>query len=239
MKCIAIAGLMSIALVSAFADNVTVAGSSTGDFSGVSSGTVNLSGNTWTYSGSGTNKSTLSFTGDTFGFFDQCLFNCITPVTVDLGTLTDTNNGRTNPAQELTGTLSVDVNFTTPTGGSESFPLSIAIDEAFNRSDSDSVLGLGNSDGPSSTFIIDGEDYTVTLDGFFNGPFNSNGPLTSLTTSNDSHNSASLWATITATACSEDPDPVPEPAYGPVMGAISVALLAFSFRKRAKGMSSR
>jgi len=69
-----------------------------------------------------------------------------------LGTLTDTNNLFENDEQDVTATLNVAVNFTTPSGGKAPFVLGIGVDEAFNGIDSDGVIDLSQFNGPSTHF---------------------------------------------------------------------------------------
>ncbi len=227
-------GVLVIALVPAFADSMPVAGSGSGTFGPIQSGTLSNGNTVWTYDGVGFGSSILSFTGDNFpGFLDiNCGFTtCTTPTTVDLGTLTQFNNYFSNTNQDLTGTLNIDVNFTTPSGQSSLFAYGIGIDESFNRLDSDSVVDLLNFDGPSQSFTVGGETYTVTLDGFYNGLFNLNGPLSYLDTPNiDGTSSASLYATITSAPAIAS---TPEPTSILLLGS-AVFLTAAAARKRRK-----
>ena len=239
-----LAGLMIVALVPAFADSMPVAGSGSGTFSSPTGGSVIGGGSTWWYSGNSDHASTLTFAGNSFpGGPNACgTTTCTTPVTVDLGTLTDANNKSANTNQDLTATLTIDVNFTNPGGGLADFPLTIGLSENINSSHQDNVLDLGNFNGASTSFVIGGEKYTVTLEGFTanscSGPCAPNGSnaLSSLTTDNDSNNSADLWAQITSApnlTTNTDTPAVPEPASVLLLATIGGAV-AFASRKRRK-----
>jgi len=227
-----IAAVAAIALVPSFADVMPIAGSTSGTFSGISGGTLSSGNTLWTYD-TGDGVSTLKFTGNTFDSTQNCLSfgpGCSTPANVDLGTLTDTNDRHDNTNQTLSGTLNLTISFTTPAGGTATFSGAIGINEVCGLlGDSDCVTGLNNFDPPPSfTFTAGSDQYTVTLDGFYQGIF---GPQSEFDTANNHTGSADLWATVTSKPTTNGQ--VPEPTSVLLLGTIGGAVVLAS-RKRRK-----
>jgi len=216
-----LAVFMVLALVPLFADNVPIGGNVTGTFSGIPVANGNGT-NTWIYDSNSDGSSTLTFAGNSFSGLTGPILGII-----DLGTLTDNNSSIVNKVQNVTATLTVDVDFTTPNAGDQAFAFTVGVDEHFLLGfGADAVVDLSTFNGPSTTFSVGSEEYTVTLDGFWAGII----PLSFFDTGNDNSNSADLWATITSSPLTPA---VPEPA-SVILLASAGGMMALSLRRRKK-----
>jgi len=222
-----IVGLVVIALAPAFADNLLVVGGpTTGTFSNQTAGTLHLGDSSWTYAGSGDFSSTLTFLSGDLGFLG------VTPVgPFVIGILTDDNNdarGKHDTADTtVTANLDVNVPFLFPTLDTVSFDgsgLTVSVEENFNAAHDDQVQGLNNFEGQTAGFTYNGQQYLVTLEGFYSHFLNQNGgPISSFDTA-DGSNSAYLWADITA---------VPEPSSAILLITIC-GMAGLTLRQRRK-----
>src|SRR5579864_2361213 len=147
--------------LAAYADILPVAGTTAGAFSNATGGS-SASGNIWTY-GNGSGASNV--------VFNTAVFSGMTPADFWFGSLT-VNNTSNGDHGTFTSNLGLAVSFTTPSGQLVNFSDALELLAVSGSHNSDTlVLDFGGLPGPK-TFTVGSENYTVTLDGYFDGQGN-------------------------------------------------------------------
>jgi len=155
----------AVSCISAWADTVPVAGSTTGVFSNISVGSLSNGDTEWDF---GNGNSKVTFTGVTFGV-PTTLF---TPIYVNLGTISLS----AGPAAGVdsgtdTATLSTTVSFTTPNvpnAGTFSDALNLVVNKLAVNNVTDALsVNISTSSLAPFSFQVGSEIYTVTYLGLF------------------------------------------------------------------------
>jgi hypothetical protein len=194
-KSILLAFLVFVLCAGAYADVVTVAGSTDGSY--VSSTVGSVTSTTWSFD-PGNNLSTLVYAGGATFSGDTTLTG------VDLGSLTLTNGGNGGNIKSGTAELDLTVTFTTP-GGSTTIDdqLSLSIVNGANGME---VVVTGT---PSNSFTFGTETFTVMVNGLYDAA-SGGSLLSSLSVDNPGSGKATATGTAyllgTISACTTGAD---------------------------------
>jgi hypothetical protein len=206
---------ISVFLVPAFADVMSVTGSASGAFANPSGGSVN--GATWTYYAT----DTVTFAG--------AAFNGSTPESFDFGTIT-LNHPVNSGTSTLTADLDLTVNFTTPNGQHVNFVDGLQLQTQNGNHPDTLVLNFMGFPGPQS-FTVGGETYTVSYSGFSSSS-STFASVSSLTVDRGSSGSAYLWGSITADPNSVTTASVPEPGSVILLATVAGGIVLARRRKK-------
>ena len=180
-----------ILLLPAYADNLSLSGSTSGQFSNPTGGST-ASGNKWYYSN----------TSDYVSFDGVTLFTGQTPSSFEFGRITLTNYAN-GPDATFTADLNVIVNFTDPLGQMVTFSdgLQIIAKPGGGQSGHGDGIDLAFHGFPGpQTFTVGKDVYTVSYDGFYNSATTNSVPVSSLFVANNPGGSAAayLWGSVSA-----------------------------------------
>jgi hypothetical protein len=183
--------LAAVLLIPGYADNMPVSGFTSGQFSNPTEEST-ASGNKWFY----------DKTSDFVSFDGVTLVTGQTPSPFQFGKITITNyeNG---PDEEFTANLNLVIHFANPLGQlvhfSDELKITAKSGEGRRRRADGINFDFRNFPDPRS-FTVGKEVYTVSFDGFYDGPTNSSSPRSSLFVPNNPGGSASayLWGTVTS-----------------------------------------
>lgn len=223
-------------MLPAYADNMLVSGSTSGQFSNPTGGST-VSGNKWFYDD----------TADFVSFDGVSLFSGLTPSPFEFGRITLTNllNG---PDAKFEAGLNLVIDFTLPSGQSLNFNDGLRItaksekekDKDKGKSSHGDRIDLAFHDLPEpKSFTVGNEVYTVSFDGFYDSATKNSSPVTSLFVSNDPGGSASayLWGSISSEQLHTESlrapiSAVPEPGSILLLATIAGGAIASIRRKR-------